>query len=396
MITFSDLVRVSLRQVIRQRGFGVIFSIALGITAFIALAVLGREIRYKVGQDMVLMGGVNVMQAYMDDQQYPGQPRRGFYPDTIAALRKLPGIAYVSCNIRGGSVFTLRAEGERRVQVDFIAIDQYYVDVYSADIVAGRDFTARDVEERRRVCMLGRDAAIELYDSPDQAVGKLLILGQDVFEITGVISGVMLGQWSKGGFIPYTTMIDRNWLGDKVTRLFIRAIAWEDIARIVRELPEVVRKYQDAPHLVIQTQEEQLVRIRSTFMWVEALLWLGIAASLMLGGFGIWYGTFAAVRARTREVGLKKAMGGADRDILAQFLAEALCKSVAGGILGIIIGIIVVEVASWSLGTSISWPLVAASSAGSILFSAFIGVVGGIYPAIQASRMDVVTALRFE
>lgn len=396
MITFSDLVRVSLRQVIRQRGFGVIFSIALGITAFIALAVLGREIRYKVGQDMVLMGGVNVLQAYMDDDLYPGQPKRGFYPDTIEALRKLPGIAYVSCNIRGGSVFSLRTDGERIVPVDFIAIDQYYVDVYSANVVAGRAFNGADITERRRVCMLGRDAAIELYSAPDQAVGKLLILGQDVFEIIGVISGVMLGQWSKGGFIPYTTMIDRNWLGDKVTRLFIRAIAWEDIARIVRELPEIVRKYQSAPHLVIQTQQEQLERIRSTFMWVEALLWLGIAASLMLGGFGIWYGTFAAVRARTREVGLKKAMGGSDRDILAQFLAEALCKSVAGGILGIILGIIVIEIASWSLGTAISWPLVAASSLGSILFSAFIGVVGGLYPAIQASRMDVVTALRFE
>lgn len=396
MITFSDLVRVSLRQVIRQRGFGVIFSIALGITAFIALAVLGREIRYKVGQDMVLMGGVNVFQVYMDDRQYPGQPQRGFYPDTIEALRKLPGVAYVSCNIRGGRVFYLRTEGERLVPVDFIAIDQYYVDVYSANVVAGRSFSASEVAERRRVCLLGRDAAVELYGTPDQAPGKLLVLGQDVFEITGVISGVMLGQWNQGGFVPYTTVIDRNWLGDKVSRLFIRAVAWEDVASIVRELPEIVRRYQSAPYLVIQTQQDQLERIRSTFIWVEALLWLGIAASLMLGGFGIWYGTFAAVRARTREVGLKKAMGGSDRDILAQFLAEALCKSVAGGILGIIIGIIVVEAVSRVLGTNISWALVAASSAGSILFSALIGVVGGLYPAIQASRMDVVTALRFE
>lgn len=396
MISLQDLVRVSLRQVIRQRGFGVIFSIALGITAFIALSVLGREIRYKVGQDMVLMGGVNVMQAYMDDKQYPGQPQRGFYPDTIAALRKLPGIAYVSCNIRGGKVFYIRADGERTIPVDFIGIDQYYAEVYSVNLVAGRLFNAADIRDRRRVCMLGRDAAVELYGQPADAIGKLLFLDQDVFEITGVIGGVMLGQWAKGGFVPYTTMLDRNWVGDKVTRLFIRAVAWEDIDKITRELPEIVREHQSAPHLVIQTQQDQLERIKMTFMWVEALLWLGIAASLMLGGFGIWYGTFASARARTREVGLKKAMGGSDRDILAQFLAEALCKAVAGGILGIIIGIIAVETASWFLGARVSWPLVAASSAGSILFSAFIGVVGGLYPAIQASRMDVVTALRFE
>ncbi len=214
--------------------------------------------------------------------------------------------------------------------------------------------------------------------------------------MVGVISGVMLGSWSYGGFLPYTTMMDRNWVANKVTRLFIRAIGWEDIAGIVRELPRVVREHQPAPYLVVQTQDEQLARIQTTFMWVEVLLWLGIAASLMLGGFGIWYGTFAAVRARTREVGLKKAMGGSDKDILAQFLAEALVKSVAGGLLGILAGVLVVEIGAWLLGTSISYPLLLASSIGSIVFSALIGVAGGLYPALQASRMDVVSALRFE
>lgn len=396
MIAMSDLFRVSLRQVLRQKSFGVIFSIALGITAFIALSVLGREIRYKVGQDMVLMGGVNVLQIYMDDSQYPGQPLRGFYPSTIAALRKLPGVAYVSCNLRGGRVFPVRAEGERTLPIDFIGIDQYYVDVYSATIVAGRAFSTADVEGRRRVCMLGRDAAVAIFDSPEAAIDKLLFLQQDVFQVVGVISGVMLGAWTRGGFMPYTTMMDRNWVSTKVTRLFIRAIGWEDISSITAAIPGVVRSHQAAPHLVIQTQQEQLERIKTTFMWVEALLWLGIAASLMLGGFGIWYGTFAAVRARTREVGLKKAMGGSDKDILAQFLAEALCKAVAGGLLGILVGFLAVQAGAWYLGTGISYPLLLASSLGSIVFSALIGIAGGLYPAIQASRMDVVSALRFE
>lgn len=396
MIALPDLFRVSLRQVVRQRGFGVIFSIALGITAFIALSVLGREIRYKVGQDMVLMGGVNVIQVFMDDEQYPGQPPRGFLPNTVEALRKIPGVGLVSQNIRGGKIFHVRVEGERTLPVDFIGIDQYFTDVYSANLLAGRNFTAEDIERHRRVCLLGNEGARNIFGSPDAAPGKLLFLDQDVFEVVGVISGVMLGSWSYGGFLPYTTMMDRHWVSDRVTRLFIRAIGWEDIASIVAAIPSIVRENQAAPHLVVQTQDAQLARIQGTFMWVEALLWLGIAASLMLGGFGIWYGTFAAVRARTREVGLKKAMGGSDRDILAQFLAEALCKSVAGGIIGILIGIAVVEIGSALLGTGISYGLLLASSLGSILFSALIGVAGGLYPALQASRMDVVSALRFE
>lgn len=392
----ADLFRVSLRQVMRQRGFGVILSIALGITAFITLSVLGREIRYKVGQDMVLMGGVNVINIYMEDDLYPGEPTRGFEQPTIEALRKLPGVSLVSCNLRYGKRFSVRGADERSLVINFVGIDEYFTEVYSANIVAGRDFTAQEVHDRRRVCMLGVEASILLYGSADSAVGKLLFLGQDVFEVVGVISGVMLGSWRSDGFLPYTTMMDRNWGNDKIVRLFIRAIGWEDVAKLVEQIPEVVHSHQKAPYLVIKTQSEQLDRIKTTFMWVEALLWLGIAASLMLGGFGIWYGTFAAVRARTREVGLKKAMGGSDKDILAQFLAEALCKSVAGGILGIIVGVVVVETGSWLLGTSISYPLLMASSIGSILFSALIGVAGGLYPAIQASRMDVVTALRFE
>lgn len=396
MMAFGDLFRVSLRQVLRQKGFGVIISIALGITAFIALSVLGREIRYKVGQDMVLMGGVNVIRVFMDDNQYPGEPEREFYPATIQAIRDLPGVSLVSCNLRNGRAFRVRGEGERVLSVYFIGIDQYFSEVYSTELLAGRNINAEDVQKHRRICLLGNIAAENLYGDPKKAVGELLFLGQDVFEVVGVISGVMLGSWAEGGFLPYTTMTDRNWGTTKIGRLFVRAIAWEDLDTIVKEIPEVVRAHQAAPHLEIRVQSEQLSRIKTTFMWVEALLWLGIAASLMLGGFGIWYGTFAAVRARTREVGLKKAMGGSNADILAQFLAEALVKSVAGGILGILLGIMVVEGGSWFLGASISYPLLVASSIGSILFSALIGVAGGLYPAMQASRMDVVSALRFE
>ena len=186
MIAMSDLFRVSLRQVVRQRGFGVILSIALGITAFIVLAVLGREIRYKVGQDMVLMGGVNVIQVFMDDGAYPGQPQREFYPETIKALRALPGVGMVSLNLHGGKVFGLRTSGERTINMDFIGIDQYFAEVYSLTLLAGRLFDASDIERRRRVAMLGREAAQMLYDKPDDAVGKLLIIYGIVFMALGL------------------------------------------------------------------------------------------------------------------------------------------------------------------------------------------------------------------
>ena len=230
MIAMSDLFRVSLRQVVRQRGFGVILSIALGIMAFIALSVLGQEIRYKVGQDMVLMGGVNIIRVYMDDAQYPGQPRRDFSPRTVEALRKIPGVGMISENVRQGITFSLRASGERTLGVHFIGVDQYFATTYSLELVAGRMMSEEDVRGHRRICMLGREAATNLYGDPAQAVGKLLFLGKDVVEVVGVVTGVMLGEWNQGGFLPTTVMEDRNWGSGKITRLFVRAIGWEDVA----------------------------------------------------------------------------------------------------------------------------------------------------------------------
>ncbi len=396
MIAYSDLIRVSLRQVTRQKSYGVMVSIALGITAFIALAVLGQEIRYKVGQDMVLMGGVNVIRVTMEDRQYPGQPLREFYPESIAGIRALPGVDSVSVGSRNAQTFQLKTRRERTLATFIYGVDDLFAPTFSVDVVAGRGLSADDVARHRRVCVLGRKRAEDLYGSPEEAVGKLLFLGQDVLEVCGVIAGVMLGDWEEAGFMPYSTFIDRRWGDARITRLFVRATGWEDVARLTRLIPEVVLSSQSAPYLRVHTRDDQLTRLQDTFMWVQTLLWLGILASLMLGGFGIWYGTFAAVRARTREVGLKKAMGGSDRDILAQFLCEALCKSVAGGVLGIVLGVTGVAVGVCALGTDLPLLQLLASCLGSIVFSAVIGVAGGIFPAVQASRMDVVSALRFE
>ncbi|MDR2695273.1 MAG: ABC transporter permease [Deltaproteobacteria bacterium] len=394
MITRSDLVRISLRQVLRQRSYGVVFSIALGIMAFITLSVLGREIRYNIGQDMVLLGGVNVIQVFLNDINFPGSPQQEFLPESVEAIRSLPGVFLVGRNTWGSKAQFTRVD-ERSVVLTMTGVDQHFWEIYAATLQTGRFLTEEDVRERRRVCLLGRDLSREIFGDRNP-VGEPVFFGNEAFEVVGTFSGVMMGEWMHWAFMPYTTAVDRNFSDGLVNRLFVRAVSWEDVPRLVREIPDAIARSQKVNHLEIRTQDEQLVRIRTIFVWVEVLLWLGIAASLMLGGFGIWYGTFAAVRARTREVGLKKAMGGADVDILAQFLTEALCKSVAGGIAGIAFGIVVVEAGALLLGCSLSYVLLAASSAGSIVFSAVIGIAGGAYPAIQASRMDVVSALRFE
>ena len=173
MIAYSDLLRVSLRQVTRQKSYGVVFSIALGITAFIALAVLGQQIRYKVGQDMVLMGGVNVMRVFMEDSQYPGQPKRVFQQQSIDAIRQLKGVTSVSVSSRNAQWFNLHAaDSERTVGTLFYGVDDLFVPTFSVEMVAGKPLSREDIDNHRRVVMIGREAANKIFGSPEKAMAS--------------------------------------------------------------------------------------------------------------------------------------------------------------------------------------------------------------------------------
>jgi putative ABC transport system permease protein len=121
-----------------------------------------------------------------------------------------------------------------------------------------------------------------------------------------------------------------------------------------------------------------------------------VAASLILGGFGIWNMMMSAVRSRTREIGLKKAMGAKGRDILSQFLTESLSLSMVAALVGVLAGRLGVELISLWLGSRPSEVLFFASTGLGLAFAMVIGVGAGLYPSLQASRMTVVHALRYE
>lgn len=397
MIDVTDTIQVSMRQVVRTRPYGIVCSFALGIAAFIVLSVLGQEIRHKIGQDMVLMGGVNVVEFVMEDERYPNSPRHFFTERAAEALRKIPDVQDVSLNVAFSPAYAQWKDGQR-TWLTFMGIDEFFQKTYSTVLLCGRGITREDVQEKRRVCLLGVRAASSIFGSPEQAIGKFVYIHRnDTAKVVGVIEGVMLGSWSGYGFLPYTTMVARG-LGAAPfpDRLFIRAVNWESLPRIIADAKRVIQENQGAPHLAVHSQREQMERLHIIFFWVELLLWMAIAAALLLGGVGIWTGTFSSVRARTHEVGLKKAMGAADGDIMMQFLTEALCKAVAGGLAGIIAGMGCVYVGVQYLECPLPWQQLMVNSGAGIAFSAVIGMLGGIYPASQASKMDIVNALRFE
>jgi putative ABC transport system permease protein len=146
----------------------------------------------------------------------------------------------------------------------------------------------------------------------------------------------------------------------------------------------------------VEILSEDLRKIQAIVRWVRILLSLGVASSLVLGGMGIWQGTVAAVRERTREVGLKLAMGAEQWDIWAQFLGEAVCKSLLGGILGVALGAGCIYAAGTLLHIPVGWTRFGQDSLLCVGAATLVGTIGGMYPAIVASRMDAVHALRYE
>ena len=396
MTEFSDLIAVSWRQMIRTRPLGVIFSIAFGIAAFLILGVLGEEIRKKLGDDFLLMGGVNVLRVVMEDDRYPGSPPHYFKEETLQELRKLDNVVMAGANVRYSPPY-FQAVDKQNLPLHLVGIDEFFVPIYSLDVEAGRPFTHEDVEKKRRLCVLGHQAAVELFGSPENAVGKFINMGHnDTARVIGVLNGVMLASWTSYAFLPYTTVLERGLSTPDMDRIFILAKQWEHVPQLAENILKRVHELQDAPHVNVAYQREQFKRIDATFFWLSILLWLAIGMSLVLGAFGIWSGTFSSVRARTHEIGLKKAMGATNRDILTQFLLEALFKAMVGGVLGLIIGAITVVVGIYYLGCPFPLGDFLFCSVISILFSALLGVAGGLYPAMRASRMDVVDSLRFE
>jgi putative ABC transport system permease protein len=197
-------------------------------------------------------------------------------------------------------------------------------------------------------------------------------------------------------FIPLTTAQDR--LVGKVLadRLYLRCTSWDDVGMVAAAIPRVVTAYQSPEELHVEVSWEALKRVQKLAWWIEFLIYLATSATFLLGGVGIWNVMMAAVTSRTREIGLKKAMGAEDRDILAQFLSEALCLSGGAALLGAGLGRIMMEILSYIIESRPPESLFFFGVTLAFLFAVLIGVGAGLYPSIRASRMEVVTAIRYE
>jgi putative ABC transport system permease protein len=388
----DDLLRVSLRQVIRHRRryWGVVLAIALGVAGFIAIITMGQDVKRNFNQDLDLIGGVTIIRTQFE--QRPQFHRNWFRPATVAAIRRLPGVREASLV---GHTQTEIRWGTRQEPVIMVAVDEYFWSVRSYAALQGALFGAREVAGRQRVVALGPRLAQRLFGT-GEAAGRTLEMHQDLFQVTGTVGNLGDVDLEKSAFMPLTTAQDR--FGDLMLpdRLYVRCTTWDDVPGVAAAIPAAVHAHQSPELLQVEVSWNILDHVKRVAWWIEFFVYLAIASTLVLGGIGIWNVMMAAVRSRTREIGLKKAMGAEDSDILAQFLTEALCLSLTSAVLGVILGRLLVEVLGVWIGRRPPEEQFLTCLGLSLVFAVVIGVASGLYPSLQAARMEVVSATRYE
>ncbi|HRC86769.1 MAG TPA: ABC transporter permease [Thermoanaerobaculia bacterium] len=343
---------------------------------------------------------------------FPNRPERGersvakpvrlTLEDAEAIATRVPGVARLSPVMQGRAT-ALYADREHGTQV--LGVNEYYPDIANQQVERGRFFSTFDLEQRRKVAVIGREVLDELRIAGDP-IGKEISLGQQRATVIGVLEkqGQTLGR-NRDDLIYVPFPLGLTLFGKAAAEqvsLEIDAQSVEvveqvqdGVRQLLRQRHGLVAKDKDDFHIFIQ---DQFLRLLSRFLGgVTAVVAGVVSVSLLVGGIGIMNIMLVSVTERTREIGVRKAVGGRKRDILLQFLIESVSLSLVGGAIGILLGYglgaLVVGVVPYDLPPPKVpiWAVMLAFG-----FSSIVGVVFGLYPAAKAARLDPIEALRYE
>ena len=393
-LRYIDLVRVSIQEVVRKRRryVGVIGSIALGMAGFIVIITMGNDLKKNFNNDLDLLGGATIVKAMFEYS--PTEPQEWFRDQTMAAMARIPGVLDTTrVATKGSAVISWH---DRSFSCMLFACEANYWTLMSFNAIAGRLFNTQEVAQRDRVCVIGQDLARQVFGGDKEAVGQILTIDDNLYTVVGVLGGLRMGDRTLSVLVPLTTAQARVVGLSNPYSAYARCFTWDDVAPVAAALPGVIKANQSDRDLRIIVAWEPLKQVQRIYWWVEMFIYASVAATLILGGFGIWNIMMSTVTSRTREIGLKKAMGALDSDILYQFLFEALCVTLSASIVGVLIGRAGIECLSYLIGARPPEGLFVTCLFIGLVFAAILGVGAGLYPSIRASRMQVVDAMRYE
>lgn len=380
--------------------------IIIGVAAVISMVSITEGARKRVSQSIEDLGSNLIMvlpEKYSGGTKKLGGGRsRGLtYGDSLA-IAKIPYVDNVA------PIITIPVK-LKYIKKDYNVTIEGTLPSYQAVrnfyVKTGRFISLRDIEGCLQTVVIGKTIGEDLFPDNDP-VGKEIKIGDNRFVVIGVMEEkgqVAFVNFNEKVFIPITTAIKRFSGTDLVSNLQIQVIDRDVTKKAMIKVQEVLlNRHQRVFDFRLVSQEEFLKTIEQTTLTFKLMLG-GIAAiSLLVGGIGIMNIMLVSVTERTREIGIRKALGATRGDILGQFLVESVTISFIGGALGILLGILLgmamSDIMARSFPAGGEWPLVIspASIATGFLFSVTVGIFFGIYPAHKASGLDPVDALRYE
>ena len=414
----------------KMRSLLTMLGIIIGVASVLAMIAIGDGAKEIVRQDAQKLGGAN--QFFVFRTSYKRENNRWVrirsneylkYGDVLAIESECPTVRAVTPQIWNWAGVLIQAQGGTEVRAGWNGVDATYTTAMDWDVKEGRFITDEEVKNATKVCVLGDEVASSLFGDKSP-LGQEIKIARDSdyynrwgqkegrryterFTVVGTLmprgTSLRFGvSFDNLAFIPISTIQERFTGNDQIPNITVYADTVKNVPKAVEEVKEVIRKRHRNQDDFINIFEMHagMAQLEKISKIIKITLGSIAGFSLLVGGIGIMNMMLVAVTERTREIGLRKAVGAKRLDILLQFLIESVMMCGVGGAIGVGLGILVGKgmailavkivkiVPEWPAVISLEWILI------SVSFSAIIGISFGLYPAIKAASLAPIEALR--
>jgi len=406
-MNIANLIKISVRALNnnKMRAILTMLGIIIGVASVITMLAIGQGSKKSIQSQISEMGSNMIMiqpgagmsggvRTSSDNQQSLKME------DYISLSNKTAFIAACSPTVSSGGQFIY---GGNNYPASISGVTPEYLEIRKLNIDDGNIFSRQQVATAAKVCLVGKTITKNLFPNGDNPIGKVIRFNKIPFTIIGTLKekGFNSMGMDQDNIVlaPYTTIQKRVLAITYIQGIYISATSEDVTDQATSEIETILRtnhklKTSDEDDFNVRSQKELSSMLTSTTDILTILLACIAGISLLVGGIGIMNIMYVSVTERTREIGLRMAIGAKGKDILAQFMIEAIIISFTGGIIGVLIGM----GASFLVKMVISWPISIQpySVILSFMVCTMIGVFFGWYPAKKASQMDPIEALRYE